>query len=154
MASLYEELKALAAALNEEQVPYALCGGLAMAVYGFPRATIDIDFLAPAESAERILEAGARLGFTLPPTTLQFKQGVEVRRISKPRGPDEEVLILDVLLANPPLDVAWEGREQVEWEGGRIWVVSREGLVQMKSLRGSGIDVEDVAKLRASRSSD
>ncbi|HEV2021234.1 MAG TPA: hypothetical protein VGQ94_01770 [Terriglobales bacterium] len=154
MASLYEELKALVAALNEEQVPYALCGGLAMAVHGFPRATIDIDFLAPTESAERILEVGARLGFTLPTTTLQFKQGVQVRRISKPRGPDEEVLILDVLLANPPLDAAWERREQVEWEGGRIWVVSREGLVQMKSLRGSGIDVEDVAKLRTSRRSD
>jgi hypothetical protein len=154
MASLYEELKALVAALNRESVPYALCGGLAMAVHGFPRSTIDIDFLAPAESAELILEVGARVGFTLPPTTLRFKEGVQVRRISKPRGPDEEVLVLDVLLANPPLDAAWERREQVEWEGDRLWVVSREGLVQMKSLRGSGIDVEDVAKLRASRKAD
>lgn len=154
MASLYDELKALVSALNQAQVPYALCGGLAMAVHGFPRATIDIDFLAPAESAGRILEVGARLGFTLPPTTLRFKQGIQVRRTSKPRGPDEEVLILDVLLANPPLDVAWEHREQVELEGDRIWVVSREGLVQMKSLRGSGIDVEDVAKLRTSRKGD
>jgi hypothetical protein len=154
MASLYDELKALVAALNQEQVPYALCGGLAMAVYGFPRATVDIDFLAPAEGAERILEVGARLGFSVPATTLHFKEGVLVRRISKPRGPDEEVLILDVLLANPPLDAAWKRREQVEWEGGRIWVVSREGLIQMKSLRGSGIDVEDVAKLRSSRKSD
>lgn len=154
MASLYEELKALVGALNAADVPYALCGGLAMAVHGFPRATVDIDFLAPPESAERILEVGMRQGFTVPPMTLQFKEGVRVRRISKPRGPDEEVIVLDVLLAYPPLQTAWERREQVDWEGGRIWIVSREGLVQMKSLRGSGIDVEDVAKLRTSRRSD
>lgn len=150
---LYEELKALVAALNQEGVPYALCGGLAMAVHGFPRATVDIDFLAPLDSAERILEIGLRLGFTLPTVTLQFKQGVQAKRISKPRGPDQEALVLDVLLVSPPLQAAWEGREQIELEGDKIWVVSREGLIQMKSLRASGIDIDDVAKLRASRGS-
>ena len=153
MVSLYEELKALVAALNQENVPYALCGGLAMAVHGFPRATVDIDFLTPPGSAERILEIGLRLGFTLPTVTLQFKQGVQVKRISKPRGPDQEVLVLDVLLVSPALQAAWEGREQIELESDTIWVVSREGLVQMKSLRASGIDIDDVAKLRASRRS-
>jgi hypothetical protein len=115
---------------------------------------VDIDFLAPAENAEQILQLGAQQGFTAPATTLQFKQGVQVRRISKPRGPDQEVLVLDVLVVNPALETAWRSREQHELEGDRIWVVSREGLVQMKSLRASGIDVEDVAKLRASRGSD
>ena len=153
MVSLYEELKALVAALNQENVPSALCGGLAMAVHGFPRATVDIDFLTPPGSAERILEIGLRLGFTLPTVTLQFKQGVQVKRISKPRGPDQEVLVLDVLLVSPALQAAWEGREQIELESDTIWVVSREGLVQMKSLRASGIDIDDVAKLRASRRS-
>lgn len=148
MASLYDELKALVAALNEEQVPYALCGGLAMAVHGFPRATVDIDFLAPPESAERILGIGARLGFTVPTTSMQFKQGVQVKRISKPRGPDQEVLVLDVLLATPPLLPAWEGRQQIPWEGGIVWVLSRDGMIQMKSLRGSEQDRADIAALK------
>jgi hypothetical protein len=55
MVSLYDELKALVAALNEEGVPYALCGGLAMAVHGFVRATEDIDLLVRPSDVERIV---------------------------------------------------------------------------------------------------
>ena len=150
MASLYDELKALVSALNEEQVPYALCGGLAMAVHGCPRSTVDIDFLAPPNSAERILEVGARLGFTLPTANLQFKEGVQLKRISKLRGPDEEVLMLDVLLAAPPLETAWEKRQQIPWEGRIVWVISRDGMIQMKSLRGSDQDRADIAALKES----
>lgn len=148
MASLYEELKALVAALNREQVPYALCGGLAMAVHGCPRSTVDIDFLAPPDSAERILQIGARLGFTLPTANLRFKEGVQLKRISKLRGPNEEVLMLDVLLATPPLETAWGERQQVPWEGGIVWVISRDGMIQMKSLRGSEQDRADIAALK------
>jgi hypothetical protein len=36
----YAELKALAAALEAEGIPYALCGGLALAVHGAPRVDI------------------------------------------------------------------------------------------------------------------
>jgi len=40
MLDLYEELKAIISALEENGIDYALCGGLAMAVYGAPRATV------------------------------------------------------------------------------------------------------------------
>ena len=46
---LYDELKAVLSALEKAEVPYALCGGLALAVYGHPRATVDIDLLVPAD---------------------------------------------------------------------------------------------------------
>lgn len=38
---LFDELKKLIARLTEEKIEYALCGGLAMAVYALPRATLD-----------------------------------------------------------------------------------------------------------------
>jgi len=38
---LLEELKNLAAKLHSEGIEYALCGGLAMAIYAMPRATLD-----------------------------------------------------------------------------------------------------------------
>ena len=43
MLDLLEELKNVLARLEQDGVPYALCGGLAMAVHGYPRATVDID---------------------------------------------------------------------------------------------------------------
>ncbi|NOT58834.1 MAG: hypothetical protein HOP19_01280 [Acidobacteria bacterium] len=53
MLNLYEELKLLIARLNESGESYALCGGLAMAVHGVPRATVDIDLLILARFVEK-----------------------------------------------------------------------------------------------------
>ena len=47
---LLEELTHLLRRLEDERVKYALCGGLAMAVYAFPRATLDIDIMIEPES--------------------------------------------------------------------------------------------------------
>jgi hypothetical protein len=39
MLDLYDEFKAIIATLNQCEIDYAVCGGLAMAVYGLARAT-------------------------------------------------------------------------------------------------------------------
>ncbi|MCU1265993.1 MAG: hypothetical protein JWM21_2311 [Acidobacteria bacterium] len=45
MLDLYDEFRLLMGALNDQGIEYALCGGVAMAVYDRPRATIGIDLL-------------------------------------------------------------------------------------------------------------
>jgi hypothetical protein len=42
---LFDEFSQLVSEFENENIEYALCGGLAMAVYAFPRATLDIDIL-------------------------------------------------------------------------------------------------------------
>jgi hypothetical protein len=42
---ILDELKTITADLDNEEIDYALCGGLAMAIYDLPRATLDIDYL-------------------------------------------------------------------------------------------------------------
>ena len=42
---LLEELTKLLSKLKKEKIDFALCGGLAMAVYAFPRATLYIDIM-------------------------------------------------------------------------------------------------------------
>src|SRR5205807_7362830 len=49
MFDLYEEFRRLISALDNNHIDYALCGGLAMAVYDHARATIDIDILILSE---------------------------------------------------------------------------------------------------------
>ena len=62
---LIAELERVIDALSGARVPYALCGGLALAIHGHPRATKDIDLLIPPESIGDALGAAARAGFTL-----------------------------------------------------------------------------------------
>ena len=45
MLDLYEEMLQVVRKLEQERIDYALCGGLAMAVYDVIRATVDIDLL-------------------------------------------------------------------------------------------------------------
>jgi hypothetical protein len=59
-----------------------------------------------------------------------------------------QLLSLDVLLVTPAIEDVWRTRLQVDWDFGKITVVSRDGLIAMKSLRGSGRDQDDIKQLR------
>ena len=60
MLDLYEELRAITAALETAQVTYALVGGLAVSIYATPRATKDIDLLLAPEDMEKLAAALAK----------------------------------------------------------------------------------------------
>jgi hypothetical protein len=54
-----DDIRVLAAALAKGGVEYAVIGGAAMALHGFPRMTKDIDLLLPVDSANnrRLMDA-------------------------------------------------------------------------------------------------
>ena len=58
--TLFDELRGILEALESAQVPYALVGGLAVAVWGAPRATKDIDLLIRREDLPAALARAAR----------------------------------------------------------------------------------------------
>jgi len=148
MLDLTDELAALTRALEERGVPYALCGGLAMAVWGKPRATIDIDLLVPAPDIERGRDVARGLGYTLGTSTMHFAGGrVLIDRMTKIDPDTKDPLRIDFLHVGQATDDAWKSRQQVQWQGGSLWVVSREGLVSLKMLRGSGQDQDDIKAL-------
>ena len=136
---LLDELKRLITRLNEEKIEYALCGGLAMAVYALPRATLGIDLLIEASSLGKTRLAVQELGFTPSAMPMEFHGGkVHIPRVSKIESGTGETLVLDLLIVTPDIKQAWESRTTVEWEGGTLSVVSPEGLILLKSFRRSG----------------
>lgn len=149
MLDLYIELKAVVAALETAGVPFALCGGLALAVYGRPRATVDIDLLVPRDSVGAAFLALSPLGFDIPALPMEFCGGsVEIRRVSKVDAEAEDLLSVDLLIVTSALSAVWDSRRMVAWEGSRLPVVSPEGLIHLKKLRGSGQDQDDIEALR------
>jgi hypothetical protein len=145
---LEQELGAIVDALTAEKIEYALCGGLAMAVHGAPRATIDIDLLVREEDVERIRGIVSPLGFTFRAFPMTFAGGnVRIERVTKIDPSDGETLMLDLLLVTPELEGAWLGRERRHWRDGMLTVVSREGLIQLKTYRSSTQDRADIERL-------
>ncbi len=149
MLDLYQELSAFLRALEQEGTPYALCGGLAMAVWGKPRATLDIDVLIPEDAFARAREAARRCGYVFDAAPMTFAGGaVRIRRVTKTDPDTGEVLPIDFLLLTPAIEAAFSTRERVAWDDGHLWVVSRGGMILLKQLRGSGQDRDDIEALR------
>ncbi len=150
MLNLFEEFRAVVAALGSAGIPYAVCGGIAMSIHAHPRATIDIDLLAPADAITRIVEALAPRGFVRrqqDPTRLASDE-VVMHHFSKIVPGDPDVLVFDVIEVRAgATDRAWRTRTSMEWDGHAVTVVSRAGLVGLKRLRGSPQDVADITLL-------
>jgi hypothetical protein len=145
--TLRDEMFQLVRALDSANVPYALCGGLAMAVYGWPRATLDIDLLIEETRLDEVRRLAGSLGFKHEAGYLTLAAGrVRLFRLVKFSG--EECFPLDFLIVTPDLLPVWESRIHVPTADGPITVVSTDGLIQMKSLRNSGTDQDDIRRLK------
>ncbi|NOY70024.1 MAG: nucleotidyltransferase family protein [Deltaproteobacteria bacterium] len=143
------ELKNIVEAFDKDKIDYALCGGLALAVYARPRATLDIDIMVEPELLGKIKKIVENLGFNIPATPMSFKGGaVQIHRMTKVDNKSGEHLVLDLLLVTPQTKISWDSKISVDWEGGTLRVLSPEGLITLKSLRKSGQDIDDIEYLK------
>jgi len=144
MADLLVELAQITDALEDEQIEYAVCGGLALTILGFSRATFDIDVLIREDSLQKSFEVVKTLGYDIHGLDMSFKErAVEIRRVSK-IDDDGEVLSLDYLLVTPHVEDVWNDRITVEWDGRPMSIVSKAGLIRMKQLAGRSKDLIDI----------
>lgn len=151
MLDLEQELDSVLRALDEQAIEYAVCGGIAMAIHGYPRATIDIDLLIRPEDEERVYSAVEPLGFRIRARPMELDGGrTQIRRVTKIDAADGETLMLDLLLATQTQEEVWRSRQTLPWRGHDVSVVSAEGLIALKSLRGSKQDLADIERLNES----
>ena len=145
MVQLDVEFTALIAALEKEHLDYAVAGGLAVAIWGAPRATTDIDLLVCRKDVARVLLVARGRGFDILANPMKFQDGSELCRATKFEAGEQ--LTLDLLLTDEQ-SAFWETRERHPFGDGMVTVVSRDSLIQMKSAAARPQDIADVVKLR------
>jgi hypothetical protein len=149
MFDLTQELFSLVDCLTAAGVDHAVCGGLAVAMHGYPRATRDIDLMILPSSLESARKAVAALGYEIPGGIIPFAAGTpkarEVFRISRPLR--DTLVTLDLLLVSPILEDVWNSCETIQLPERNIRVVSRRGLTTMKRLAGRLRDLADLEEL-------
>lgn len=147
--NLVDELHRIAAALEGAGVRYAVCGGLAVTVHGAPRTTKDIDLIIDAEQVDAVLELLHPLGYRFRAAPMVFDRGAEaertIQRVTRVEG--HVALTLDLLVGHGYLEPILAGRRRVDLPRGPLWVVSRDGLGQMKRLAGRPQDLRDLELL-------
>jgi hypothetical protein len=133
-------------ALSAEGVEYLVVGAYALAAYGLPRATKNLDIWVgrAGDNPQRIFRALARFGAPLGQLTPDdlarddtiFQIGVAPNRI-------------DVLTSIEGVEftAAWRARSNIALEGVTVPVLSREHLIRSKRAAGHPQDLVDVAWL-------
>ena len=147
--NLTDEFTTLIASLQTAKIDFAVCGGWAMALHGFPRLTKDIDFLVQPNDLPQILDIAKKCGYDEEVETLSLgprdKPTCEIRRINKFQGEDH--VMVDFVLMLLVLEDVWAGRISYSWQGLTVPVVSAAGLAKMKRLAGRPQDLVDIETL-------
>ena len=152
------ELQALVVALERERVEYAVCGGLALGLHGYPRMTKDIDLLVRPEQLAEAMRVAREQGFDVPARKMVFGLRTghrrEMQRLSKLDPTTQALLALDLLIVGPELESVWASRIRYDIQGVQLVLVSREGLATMKRIAGRRQDLVDLAKLEGTSDED
>jgi hypothetical protein len=133
--------------LNREGIEYALTGGMALAFWGYPRSTIDVDIiLAVSLENYRQLKLSRSLPFMMEPDELTLPH-MKVCRGLMPTS-SSQVVIIDLLV----VDEAWslsiiQRRLQATLRGRPIWVSSVEDIILLKLFSPRVKDQEDIRML-------
>lgn len=149
---LNNDYKDILQELSAENAKFLLVGAYALAVHGYPRATVDLDIwvMPSKENAEAVLRALARFGAPMHDLTKQdfmengtvFQIGVAPRRI-------------DIITSASGLrfEDAFEGSVLVDIEGIQVHVPSLGDLIRNKRASGRTKDLADAEALEAIRDS-
>ncbi|MBN2801745.1 MAG: nucleotidyltransferase [Deltaproteobacteria bacterium] len=144
-------MKELVELFNKEHVEFAVCGGFAVAHYGFIRATMDFDLLVlpHKENAVRILKALEQFGFGGAGIEISsfLQEGTVITLGAQPNQID-----LLTSMCSKKTDEIIKNSKQMEIKGILMSVVSFEDLLFAKSesLRGKDrIDFEELKKIHS-----
>jgi hypothetical protein len=147
--------------LAEAKVEFVLVGGLAVALRGYPRVTMDVDVVVAmdAENLQRFLTAARTAGLrpTIPVPLESFAQPELIEQWYREkgmlafslRGNESMATVLDVLI-KPIVSFAELRRDATIVKVGEldILVASAEHLIAMKTGTGRTKDVIDIEELR------
>ncbi|MBY0522710.1 MAG: hypothetical protein K2R98_04905 [Gemmataceae bacterium] len=136
--------------LDGRQFPYAIVGGLAVAIWWKPRATNDVDIVVavPAHNPEALrLAIQQESPFLLESEILTFPPHTVVVRghLLGPESPEPDLILVDLIVLSSELcESILRRRVSLEYAGRAFWFVSKEDLVLMKLLASRSRDLDDI----------
>ncbi|MFT7518427.1 MAG: hypothetical protein ACI9MC_000558 [Kiritimatiellia bacterium] len=147
---LNEDFEDLLDALEATGVRFLVVGAHALAAHGVPRATSDIDILVQAESANarRVYEALVLFGAPVEQhriTARHFETEGDVYQMGLPPRRVDLLTRIDGV----SFEEAWNGREEVLYEGRRLAVLGLHEFIANKRAAGRLKDLADLEMLRA-----
>ncbi len=142
--NVFFEFWKIAKALEEEELPYALVGGVAIAFHSVPRFTKDIDILIDPETVEQVGELLKKEGYFESTSPRTFKNTeLTMHRFIKIVDGDE--MLIDVLVSGTERHSAIVANAVAAVSAEvTVKLASKEDLIWLKRFRNSKQDQADI----------
>jgi hypothetical protein len=143
-----EDYRDILSALVAEQARFLVVGAHALAVHGYPRATVDIDiWIEPSdENAERVWRALAAFGAPLDDLDIDRRDFTRPDVVAQLGLPPNRIDILTGV-SGLTFEGAWSRRVEAPVEGVTVPVLGAEDLVANKEASGREKDRADIRGL-------
>ena len=130
--------------LEQNNVDYLLIGGYAVGLYGYPRATFDMDIFIPVDetNANRLVETLEEFGFAGAKVTLFTTPSSIIRMGVKPTQ-----LEITNFIDGVSFEECFEERKRQVIDGLEVNVISLEKLRKNKLASGRSKDLADLENL-------
>ena len=128
--------------LNDNHVRYLVIGGYAVVQYAEPRFTKDLDVWISTDAANAEAVYTALREFGAPLTGLAVKDFAEEGYFFQMGVPPVRV---DVLMGVPGVqfEECWKRRAEMDFDGLKVYFISREDLIVAKRASGRKQDLID-----------
>ena len=138
--------------LNRREVRYLVVGGVAVNLYGVPRATMDLDLMVDLKRAnlQKFITALTKLGYKPKlPVKIEDLLDPQKRRFWQKEDNERPFQQVDIFVDNPiEFEEAERAKEIMESGGPKIPLIGVDGLIALKQKSGRKQDLSDVEALK------
>lgn len=148
-------------ALGKYKVRYLVIGGVAVNLYGYPRATFDLDLMIALEpeNIERAWDAIRSLGYLtrVPITKAEFMDEQKRKELKEKKNMlvvsffkgAKEYQVIDVMIENLlDFESCYQRRTSITVETTSVSVIHKDDLVRLKSSANRKQDSDDIEALK------
>lgn len=131
--------------LKEHKFDFVIIGATAMPVYGYTRATLDIDiFIRPERSnAQRTLDALKKFGYDM--TEISVDDLLSKKLLIRQYGVETDI---HPFVKGTTFDKIWNNKVKAAFGNTPAYFASLDDLIEMKKVAGRPQDVQDLKYLK------
>lgn len=146
--------------LNKAKIDYAVCGGVAVILYGFARLTVDLDLMVNLErkNLEKLYDTLAELNYKskTPIKRREFIQKEQLKKLAIEKNMKvvsfynlrEPLKVIDICVNLPKISEILKRKKNIKVKNITIPIISINDLIKMKMALGRPQDLIDVENLK------
>lgn len=145
--NIFQEATKISNQLNKSKINWAFVGGIAVGIYGFIRATEDIDIIIIENELQKIDKILIKEGFVINNSPMEFSDGFKCHRRLK-FFDEGNYFILDLLMHPTESSRILSNKIKGQFNQQDAFIVSKDDLIKMKQKANPTKDQIDVENLK------